>query len=129
MAPSNVSDLAAEEDGLALRLGVGILEDWAGLQHFALDQGHVVRVDNGAAEVVHDVFEAADAALQAHKVLPVQACKVMRWARRLPPSLADETHAAGLWHEDGFGVGTGHVGGGPGKRRHMREDVAEEKQA
>lgn len=56
IAPSDVGGLAAEEDWRSGNFRARVLVDGPRPKHFALDEGHVVGVDDGAAEVVHQVF-------------------------------------------------------------------------
>lgn len=77
MAPGNVSDFTAEEDGWAVGLIVGVEIDGPRPENFPFHQRHVVGVDNGAAEVVDEVFQAEDAALESHKVLGFKARKFL----------------------------------------------------
>lgn len=78
MAPGNVSRFATKEDGRAVVFGGDILVNRAGLQHLALDQSHVVSVNNGAAKIVHEGFQAADASLESHEILFVRAQGLVR---------------------------------------------------
>jgi len=133
MPPSNVGGFAAKKDWRSGNFRAWVLVDGPRPEHFALDEGHVVGVDNNAAEVVHQSLEAADATLETHKVFAVQACEVVHrvWRWKLTPALANLTHALGLGLQNGPRVGAGHenASGGSGERRHVGNDAAQYEQA